>query len=348
MMTILVPMKAVASYWLECNGLVTIKSDITYFSEVDEPHINADFLIHDDTFTCKGHGSKLDFQDVIKNANISIGKLTNETQLEKGNTLLVKYTHVNSKTPSGATLNISWEASKKVDSVTANTVEVENTNTNPIPESSSDGIDLNAEEALWQEWQTSEEEKKTDLDSSNSGEKFSIFRGMFFRIFYPQNFSAQPYLIDESMDPMRLPRFPDLDYIETDGAYFTSPDGLVEFFIYAAKNTMNPENYIKTRQNEVLISRKSEKYSFEERHHNYQQKSWVTTKEKGNAYYRSFIHQRDCHYSATTSWSDCETKVLGVKYSNADVYYEYRDLFKEFRDSLVVTSCNYAVMACDL
>ena len=53
------------------------------------------------------------------------------------------------------------------------------------------------------------------------------FRGSWFDIEYPENFTARPTALT------------------TDEAYFLSPDGTVEFFVYSPLWSGDPESYLK-------------------------------------------------------------------------------------------------------
>lgn len=224
--------------------------------------------------------------------------------------------------------------------------------------SPSEGIDLFVEEASWEKYSGALPGYKTNEDGSYTEASFSIYYGDLFKIIHPKSFNARPlqpierfdtnkpiYLepikaLDKSGETMQKPELPAnyFEYINTDEAYFKSPDGLVEFFVYAKDTSSEKPDYIKTTKEEVQLSSNSGKFSDDNKYLDYIQKSWVTIKAKDNSYYRSYIHQRACHSDEQSSWNDCETQVLGIKYSDAAAYNEYRYSFIAFNQSLVRTA----------
>ncbi len=345
---------ASASYWLECIGLVTIKSDIaeiTNYSEAKEKYIKADFYIHDHTFTCKGHGSKIDIKGIRKNTKISFLALINEGMFKKGTHLQVEYIHVNSMLPSGGSTNVGWTVLKTVKTIPPEKISPQRVKPKQIPESTSEGVDLSVEESLWEKYKDAlpsyKELEGSPLKNENisdTNDLFSIYRGNLFKVIYPKSFSVKPLkpivLFDANfyqnehleVEPKLPPKY--LEYVDTDEAYFKSSDGLVEFFVYAKDSSDNPQNYTKVTGDEIKLSSSSEKFSFKKEHLNYVIKAWVTIKAKDNSYYRSYIHQRACH----DDFSTCETQVFGIKYSSTEAYNKYRDFFIGFTRSLVRTA----------
>lgn len=226
--------------------------------------------------------------------------------------------------------------------------------------SPSEGIDLFVEEASWKKYSGTLPGYKTNEDGSYTEASFSIYYGDLFHIIHPKSFNARPlqpveridtnkpmYLrpikaFDESEDikPKVEPELPEryFEYINTDEAYFTSPDGLVEFFVYAKDTSNERPDYIKATDKEIQLSSESGKFSDDNEYLDYIQKAWVTIKAKDNSYYRSYIHQRACHSDEHSTWNACETQVLGIKYSNAAAYNEYRYSFIAFNRSLVRTA----------
>jgi len=341
----LVPSKASASYWLECVGLVTIKSDAIRLSEATTLSIKTDFEIHDHTFTCKGHGNKIDVQGIKKDTDISIANLTSEKIIKNDSILQVKYSHVNSLLPNDrASKKVAWAAIKLVTSLPTKKPNTKQIETKKLSESTIEGVDMSIEEALWEKYeppQTVAQQLTVTATKEDALKLTPTYRGNLFEITYPEEFSATP--LNSYLESKRLAQFPNselsadlLNYVETDEAYFTSADGSVTFFIFLHDTTTGPKSYTRVAKNEIELSKKSDKYVVEENHFNYLHKAWVTLKDKNNAYYRSYIHQRACHHNEkNTGWDDCETKVLGIQYPDTETYNEYRDLFIKFHRSLV-------------
>ncbi len=342
---------ASASYWLECIGLITLESDIEEITndlEAEEKYIKTDFHIHDDTFTCKGHGSKIDVKGIRKNTKIDLAASINERILKKGTHLQVKYIHVTSMLPSGGSTNVGWTVLKTVKTIPPTKKPPIRVKPKQIPESASAGVDLSIEESLWEKhkdelpnYKEFEDISLKNEDINDTNELFSIYRGNLFKVIYPKSFSVKPLkpivLFDANfyqnehleVEPKLPPKY--LEYVDTDEAYFKSPDGLVEFFIYAKDSSNPPKSYIKVTKNEIKLSSNSDKFLFEKEHLNSVIKAWVTIKAKDNSYYRSYIHQRACH----DDFSNCESQVFGIKYSSTEAYNKYRDFFIAFNRSLV-------------
>ncbi len=347
---------ASASYWLECIGLVTIKSDLAEFTKSSEDknkYIKASVYIHEHTFTCEGHDRKINKKGIINYQKIDLLPSINEKMLKKGSHLQVKYTYYDSKLRRGS---INLTALKIVETILPKKIKPKRVKPKQIPKSPSEGIDLYVEESSWEKYQEAlpsyKEFERTPLENegiSYTKEFFSIYRGDLFKIIYPKSFSAKPlkpivrfdvnFHQNEHLEiePKLPPKY--LEYVDTDEAFFTSPDGLVEFFAYAKDSSDHPKSYLKVAEDEIELSRNSDKFSNEKEHLNYVQKAWVTIKAKNNSYYRSYSHQRACHDGKKNiNWNECETHVVGIKYSSTEVYNKYRDFFIAFNRSLVRTA----------
>lgn len=223
--------------------------------------------------------------------------------------------------------------------------------TKKSPESPPEGIDVFVEEFLWASHKTPHPSYK-ELEGTPSGKVgishpkkiFSVYSGDLFQIIHPKSFKARPLKPTKRFDvnyhknevlrikPKLSSKY--FEYVNTDKAYFTSPDGLVEFFVYAKDISNDQSNYTKIAKNEIKIRSYSDKFFFEKKYLNYILKYWATVKEKNNIYYRSYIYQRSCHDDNRSSFNDCETQVIGIKYKNVEAYIKYRDLFIVFNNSL--------------
>lgn len=152
---------------------------------------------------------------------------------------------------------------------------------------------------------------------------FTLFKGSWFDIKYPQNFIAKPNastIIDNEQT-----------YIDTDEAYFTSPDKTVEFFVYSPQWGGNPDTYLKVKPSEELINEKTEQTKESELPDQYGNKTIhsVTIKAKDNSYYRSFVSIKE---QAGTG-NDLH-HVFGIKYKDSEYYEKYKEAYIAFQDSL--------------
>lgn len=162
--------------------------------------------------------------------------------------------------------------------------------------------------------QTVPENKKqnTDETTTNTEVGTTLYKGLWFDIEYPQNFSARPA-------------------VQTDEAYFLSPDGTVEFFVFSPLWAGDPENYLTIAPTEELVSEKTEEIKEAEKPGQYGDKitHWVTVKAKDGSYYRSFVSIRE----QINTGSEIH-HVFGIKYKNDTAYQKYRDTYITFKESL--------------
>lgn len=174
-----------------------------------------------------------------------------------------------------------------------------------IPETSKQKMDTSTEP-------TSIVNKNTEPELTANGTR--IYRGSWFDIEYPKEFSAASLSLKES------------GYVEQNEASFTSPDGSVEFFIFSPMWSGDPANYLIITPNERVISDTSS-----ESGSGYARKiiRWVTIESNDGSYYRSFVSIKE----QVGTGSDLH-HVFGIKYINNDAYNRYRDAYISFKESL--------------
>lgn len=151
----------------------------------------------------------------------------------------------------------------------------------------------------------------------------ALYQGFYFDIEYPENFTSKP-TTPTTVDNGKI-------YIQTDEAYFTSPDGTIEFFVYSPLWAKNPETYLTIAPTEEVINEKTEEIKENERPGQYGDKiiRWVTIKAKDGSYYRSFISTKE----QIGTESDLH-HVFGIKYQNNESYEKYREVYIAFKESL--------------
>ena len=330
---------AYASHFLECNGLVTLQSDATELAndiEHNKNYRHADIFIHDHTFKCKGHDDKINIKGLVRNSQIEVDPINTEA-LKEGTHLRVEYSYVDSLLPDGVvSKNSDWRMLDTVQAIPTRNIPVKSAMPRPSPTSPEQGIDLFTEESLWQQ---------NELLSLNNNEfdltpfldKGVNYHSAFFQIVYPAEFNAKP------LDPIFLGHTPEQEpdsqqpkYVNTHEAFFTSADGLVEFYAYVIDSANTLPNYLNLTDDEIRISSKTAKDRDESKHLNYIGKAWVTIKAKDDSYFRSYIHTRACHDNRkSVEWhGGCETRVVGIKYPNIESYAIYRDAFSIFNRTL--------------
>jgi len=159
-------------------------------------------------------------------------------------------------------------------------------------------------------------EKDTTTYSSYDVNGLSLYRGSYFEIKYPSNFTSNPKSTLTNSD-------------NNDEASFTSPDGEVEFFVFSPLWAGNPKNYLMIRSSEEVVSEKTEKVC--ERPGQYGDKviRHVTIKNKNGKYYRSYVSIQE-----QVGTESNLHHVFGIKYKSHLAYKKYHDAYLAFKKSL--------------
>lgn len=149
----------------------------------------------------------------------------------------------------------------------------------------------------------------------NSWKKFS---GTMFDVEYPEGFISAP----------NEPTFEHegIVSVDTDEAFFTSPDSSVVFFVYSPQWSGAPENYLNKWENEELVDQNSNEKQINDFEKEITESA--SFKDKDGKYHRAYV-------SITTDMGDSETrKVFGIQYKDQKSYDLYRDAYKKFKKSL--------------
>jgi hypothetical protein len=151
----------------------------------------------------------------------------------------------------------------------------------------------------------------------------TLYRGSWFDIEYPQNFITRP------TTPTNV--YNTITHVLTDEAYFTSPDGTIEFFVYSPLWSGNQETYLTIAPTEEVVSEKTEEVKESERSDQFGDRivRWVTIKAKDGSYYRSFVSIKE----QVGTGSDLH-HVFGIKYQDNASYEKYREAYVAFKESL--------------
>ena len=110
---------------------------------------------------------------------------------------------------------------------------------------------MNDDEAIIEVSQITSDSKK-EIKEKNPSKTTSVAyltyrEADFFSIEYPENFIASRDTMREKNNPSKI-SFPE------DEAYFRSPDGLVEFYIFSPQWGGDPERYLDTGENEEVVA----------------------------------------------------------------------------------------------
>ena len=134
---------------------------------------------------------------------------------------------------------------------------------------------------------------------------FLTYKGSFFEIDYPKNFSVKPSI------PGRIPKL-------YDSAFFISPDKKVKFYVFspqwsgeATDITIDPNKEIeKDTKTETKNGMKHKWYTFESK----------------DGQMRS--------YQETTNEEETTKLIIGIEYSDRDSYKKYKDEYLKFKKSI--------------
>lgn len=138
----------------------------------------------------------------------------------------------------------------------------------------------------------------------------SNFKGAFFVISYPSDFKVRPSKLNSPNTP---------DYKAVDSAFFTSPDGAVEFYVFSPLWNGTPDDIALSDSTEEALSQKTEEID-------------------GIIIRRATVRAKD--FSYYRSIEDIENKklntrrVFGIKYRDQHAYDEYKPKYLEFKNSL--------------
>ena len=134
------------------------------------------------------------------------------------------------------------------------------------------------------------------------------FKGSFFEIKYPATFTAKGSLVSETAGDGSF-----------DSAFFTSPDGEVEFYVYSPQWSGSADD-IEVQPNET---KGKEEYT------NGKNKVIIhyTISAKDGSYARSYQETRNRIEKTTT--------IIGIKYKNMKAYNKYKTQYLAFKASLV-------------
>lgn len=137
--------------------------------------------------------------------------------------------------------------------------------------------------------------------------RWKVFTGAWFDVEYPGNFKAKPSMKSRSSAD------------GYDSAFFSSPDGNVEFYVFSPQWNGEPSDIEGDEKTETVISKTfQEKDGIKTRR--------VTVKEKNNAYTRLFTDTENITLNTRV--------VFGVKYKDEKEYKKYYAAYLKFKESL--------------
>jgi hypothetical protein len=133
------------------------------------------------------------------------------------------------------------------------------------------------------------------------------FTGAWFKIDYPGDFSVLPSLVSRTSAS------------GYDSAFFRSPDGLVEFYVYSPQWGGEPSDVALDPSSEVAAAEKTV-------HKNGSRTTWLTFAARDRSYTRSLV---DTEHSGQNT-----RLVFGIKYRDQRAYDAYKPAYLQFKASL--------------
>jgi hypothetical protein len=134
-----------------------------------------------------------------------------------------------------------------------------------------------------------------------------LYKGAWFSIECPSDFTVRPSI--KSRTSIK----------GCDSAFFISPDGLVEFYVFSPQWNGEPSDISINTETEDMISEKTDK-------HGANTVRWFTIGAKDKSYLRSYVDREN--KAQNTRF------VTGIKYPDQDVYNNYREIYLKFAKSL--------------
>lgn len=139
-----------------------------------------------------------------------------------------------------------------------------------------------------------------------SASTYSTYKGAWFDIEYPANFKVENSLKSSTNSE------------GFDSAFFTSPDGKVQFYIFSPQWSGKPDD-IKIEENEKMLETK-----VENKNGIFINRSTVAAKD--GSYFRS--------YEESSEMEGQINKVFGIKYASKEDLERYREEYLHFKNSL--------------
>jgi hypothetical protein len=137
-----------------------------------------------------------------------------------------------------------------------------------------------------------------------------VFEGAWFQVSYPAGFTAVPSL-------------PSTTAQGYDSAFFKSPDGAVEFYVFAPQWGGTPEDIALDPDREELVAERTVESGT-------RTLTWRTIAAKDGSYERA--------YQITRETAGPSLSVVGIKYRDAAALSAYRAAYARFKESLEVSA----------
>ncbi len=135
---------------------------------------------------------------------------------------------------------------------------------------------------------------------------FLIYKGAWFEIEYPKNFTVKPSISSSTPDMF-------------DSAFFISPDKKVKFYVFSPQWSGDATDISLNANTEIEKDVKTETK-------NGMKHKWYTYESKDGSKLRS--------YQETTNEENTTKLIIGIEYSDRESYKKYKDDYLKFKKSI--------------
>ncbi len=143
--------------------------------------------------------------------------------------------------------------------------------------------------------------------SAFAAEKTKTYKGAWFEIRYPSNFSVQPSMKSESIEG------------KFESAFFVSPDKTVRFYIFSPQWAGDNADIAVKPSDKPAVTERTETA-------NGTTKRYFTISTKADGMTRSYVETTNA--DATVRW------VIGIEYAGKEAYEKNKSAYLKFKQSL--------------
>lgn len=145
------------------------------------------------------------------------------------------------------------------------------------------------------------------MGAQTASPKWSTYKGAWFAIKYPPTFKVRPSLKSTTGQGY-------------DSAFFKSPDGLVEFYVFSPQWNGKPTDILIKPKTETSVSKHSSTKAGV-------RTTSATIRAKNGSYTRSYVDVENTKENTR--------RVSGIKYRNQQAYNKYKADYLKFKASLI-------------
>jgi hypothetical protein len=143
---------------------------------------------------------------------------------------------------------------------------------------------------------------------------WKLFKGAWFSVEYPSEFNARPSIKSRTSGK------------GYDSAFFDSPDGAVEFYVFSPQWNGEPSDIALNPETEEYVSEKVDSKPDKIQKMGVRSVRWFTIAAKDKSYMRSYVDTENKQLNTRF--------VIGIKYHDQEIHDKYKDVYLKFVNSL--------------